>query len=161
MKSPDTMRPMSPICSYTFSTGRGVYHDDVWSERGIDEGLRLWSNGTCPYCQALTITSVLAEHNMNVEKLTLCSACGWWGIRPVNVGSQHSCEIIRIRSEATLYDVKSLDAPVACLRDYLRKHPKNIAFVHPTKFEELVIDCLRSRYTPCDVIHFGGYHAWL
>lgn len=89
------------------------------------------------------------------KHLFVCGHCGWWQL--ISGGGGYGLKTCKThRGLLNKYPLDSLDAPLSELREYLRRHPSDVAYVNPTAFERLMGDCLRDKYDPCEVLHVGG-----
>jgi len=126
----------------------------------------------CPYCNSLT----KAKEYIYGIHLFECEKCGWWSVIRaveevklkfsefkklylVDDGIKNVSEFKKSKIYKGLlkkYPVNSLEVPIDELRNFLKKHPNNMAFTHPTAFEKLMTDCIKYTHEYCEVKHVGG-----
>lgn len=110
----------------------------------------------CPYCSSLAIQRDFA-FGINTS-LFICEKCGWWTtIRAIEGGGFSAFKKSEVfRGILKKYPIDSLDVPIKELRYFLKRHPSNMAFSHPTVFEKLMVDCIKYTHKYCEVKHVGG-----
>jgi hypothetical protein len=150
-----------PLVAYGFWHEESSYRDDVWPERPwTDEDTRIKTLGEkrCIYCaDDLSIEHLyVSERSSDMVDLGACPTCGWWRLYRTVVGGQDNTSHQIKVADAKVYDVSAIDAPLAELRQYLRKHPSNLAHINPFAFERLIGDCLRDEFADCEVVHLGS-----
>jgi hypothetical protein len=90
----------------------------------------------------------------------LCPTCNWWvvGFEDSQFSPFYG-DIDRWQlayGVATVYDPLSVDTPVSAARDFLARHPDNLARFDPFRFEDLMVSCLRDYFGDGDVVKVGG-----
>lgn len=120
-------------------------------------------HGKCKYCQSKLQTPINDVRNTGggfdeIDQIHACYNCGWWYARHsegVYLGEGDT--LIRNRLNFAVlrkYEERSLDVPLASLRNALQKRSDILYKIHPTKLEQLVGDVLKDHFG-CDVTHVG------
>ncbi|MBR1231697.1 restriction endonuclease [Bradyrhizobium sp. AUGA SZCCT0182] len=140
-----------PVCSYA-EVEKIEWYVDTYDFEVTSLGFR-WKD--CPFCAA-SMRSRTDKKESHV--LAECESCGFWRVAHIkNVGGFQSGEpVLASRGVAKLYEVDSLDVPLADLRRFLKRDPLHLAHVNPFVFEELVASCLRSVFPDSELIKVGG-----
>ena len=107
----------------------------------------------CPYCSSFT-----TQRDFGYYSLFNCEKCGWWTTIHASEGGGFSAYKKSKVYKGILkkYPIDSLEIPINELRDFLKKHPNNMAFTHPTVFEKLMADCIKYTHEYCEIKHVGG-----
>ena len=149
---------MEKLCSY-------VNYSNLFQSRGSD-----WANlpstdddewyfelvqANCPYCDAEMHTVTSLQKGRSADHTEACAQCGWWRRKKSTVGGQDSAQVHLTIGVAQRYEVGDIDVPLADLRRYIEHRPFNSKYVHPSVFERLICDCLRSAYPESEVVHVG------
>ncbi|OGP51598.1 MAG: hypothetical protein A2Y79_08830 [Deltaproteobacteria bacterium RBG_13_43_22] len=90
--------------------------------------------------------------------LYCCINCGWWFLERLEEESHFTGNhfiVNNIEGAVKYYNVDSYDVPIVELRNYLKRHPNDIAYVNPYRFELLMQDCFKDYFGPSEVIHLG------
>jgi hypothetical protein len=133
------------------------YRDDTWWQAPNtprDNFISTLLAQDCIFCHvALKVESVheIGHHGLEVGS---CVKCGWWRILRRYAAADAS-DLSFMVADAKHYDISDGDVPIAELRNFLARHPSNLAHVSPTALERLIQDCLRDEFAPCEVIHVG------
>lgn len=158
------------ICSYASANKKQI--EDGHSTiplRDPDEELVIpekpKSPETCIYCNANLYKAKLGEKYKGfftpIEKylyLYYCINCGWWLIErleeEIHFTGNHFI-YNKIEGVVKHYNIDSYEVPIIDLRNYLKKHPNDIALVNPYRFELLMQDCFKDYFGSCEVVHVG------
>lgn len=90
--------------------------------------------------------------------LYYCINCGWWFLERLEEESHFTGNhfiVNVIEGAVKYYNVDSYDVPIVELRNYLKRHPNDVAYVDPYRFELLMQDCFKDYFGPSEVIHLG------
>ena len=133
----------------------------------IHQGQYYLDMNSCGYCSKELVKKQLLEKshtNMfgtlfeHIVEIKICTNCGWWIMHRsfaddgmTTCTYEHSVTV----GNAKNFNVSALDVPIALLRKYLTRNPKDLAHIHPQRFELLMQDCLRDAYDSSEVIHMG------
>ena len=129
----------------------------------IQTGFFLKRKSLCKYCgtrMSVPVSNIVDGGGGwdHVERIYQCDTCAWWWEE--NFEDIYLGEGDRMRKHRTRYgvlerfDPKSIDVPIAALRETIRKSPDILYQIHPTKFEELVGSVLKD-HMDCEVHHVG------
>ena len=148
-------------------------HEDVFPEgtiRGEQQMSERYNGSAAP---------TLDIHSEFEQSLSTCEYCSWWkiGIRHKNriinnnsergerrwgwdTGKKGVQEDIRYKilayGKMKEFDISATDTSLEDLRAWLSKHPDHVYHVDPFKFEELLVQCLKSGGQYAEVRKIGG-----
>jgi len=154
----------TPVCSYLFF--EEAYRKYSWLSGDVEAGAfhsgrrpgdppfhSLQGATWCRYCESdLAVISQQTEDVSRYESIPTstfaCLRCGWWLVQVRdNLNDKLSCE--QVLGVAKRYPVDSVDVPIEALRDYLCRHPHDLASVASRQFELLMQSCFADAYAPC------------
>ncbi|MCL2764517.1 MAG: restriction endonuclease [Treponema sp.] len=109
----------------------------------------------CKYC-GIELYSYTTGYPVEIM---ICKYCGWWIAWDTDGRfpgfSEREASTSLLTGMLKKYDVDSKDVPLNLIRKYLLKYPSDIGEMNTQKFEELICDCFKDYYAPCEVIHIG------
>lgn len=119
----------------------------------------------CPMCQSrlrrciyrsVTLRAPTDPVDGNRVVIDFCEQCGFWfgdeaWYDPYGNDMKETYTTGLVKE----YSLDDKTIPLNELRRFLSRHPHHVVHTHPSAFEKLMADCLRSEYGECEVIHMG------
>lgn len=115
------------------------------------------SSPSKPVQENIDDLDLIPVHNFSF--LFLCEQCDWWCVREGWTLCEYDLELdYLITGVAKKWNLSDKNIPISILHEYFQSKKSSFEFkmLDANVFENLIAECLRYEYMPCEVHHVGA-----